>query len=188
MVDVLEGEETEVGKGAVDADIEAEVGRLGVIIVELAMAMAVEHDGAARLLVPRDHRVVAHHHSEVLLQKGRDRRAETHLLDLVDLTEVVLVGADGTVVIALDEELVAGELLQQVAGVFALEEREVAKDVDSVVLVDCASPEVEQPLVMGRDIDRIRIRALGGMLEDVGMTEMQVGREKDLIHCILFFV
>ena len=68
------------------------------------------------------------------------------------------------------------------AGPFALEEREVAKDVDGVALVDSASPEVEQPLVMGRDIHRIRIRAFGRVLEDVGMTEMQVGREIDLIH------
>ena len=181
MVDVLEGEESEVGEGAVDADIEAEVGRQGVVVVEFAVAVPVEHDGAAGLLVPRDHRVVAHHHTEVLFQKGRDRGAETHLLDLIDLTEVVLVGADGPVVIALDEELVAGELFQQMAGVFALEEREVAKDVDGVALVDSASPEVEQPLVVSRDIHRIRIRALGGMLENVGMTEMQVGREVDLI-------
>ena len=182
MVDVLEGEESEVGEGAVDADIEAEVGRQGVVVVEFAVAVPVEHDGAAGLLVPRDHRVVAHHHTEVLFQKGRDRGAETHLLDLIDLTEVVLVGADGTVVIALDEELVAGEFLQQVAGVFALEEREVAKDVDGVALVDSAAPEVEQPLVMGRDVHRIRIRALGGMLEDVEMTEMEVGREVNLVH------
>ena len=181
MVYILEGEETEVGEGAIDADIEAEVGRLSVIVVEFTVAVTVEHDGAAGLLVPRDHRVVAHHHIEVLLQEGRHRGAKTHLLDLVDLTEVVLVGADGTVVIALDEELVAGEFLQQVAGVFALEECEVAKDVDGVALVDCASPEVEQPLVVSRDIHRIRIRALGGMLENVGMTEMQVGREVDLI-------
>ena len=167
MVDVLEGEETEVGKGAVDADIEAEVGRQGIVVVELAVAVPVEQDGATGLLVPRDHRVVAHHHSEVLLQKGRDRGAETHLLDLIDLTEVVLVGADGPVVIALDEELVAGKFLQQVVGGLALEEREVAKDVDGVALVDSASPEVEQPLVMGHDIDRVGIRALGRVFEDV---------------------
>ena len=71
---------------------------------------------------------------------------------MIDLTEVVLVGADGTVVIALDEELVAGEFLQQVAGILALEGREVAKDVDGVTLVDCASPEVEQPLIVSRDV------------------------------------
>ena len=164
MVDVLEGEETEVGEGAVDADIETEVGRLGVVVVELAMAMAVEHDGAAGLLVPRDHWVVAHHHTKVLFQEGRDRGAKTHLLDLIDLTEEVLVGADGPVVIALDEELVAGEFFQQVAVIFALEEREVAKDVDGVTLVDSASPEVEQPLVMGRDVYCVGIRALGECL------------------------
>ena len=111
IIDVLEGEESEVGEGTVDADIEAEVGRLGIIVVKFSVAVTVEHDGSAGLLVPRDHRVVAHHHTEVLLQEGRDRGAETHLLDLIDLTEVVLVGADGTVVIALDEELVAGEFL-----------------------------------------------------------------------------
>ena len=167
IIDVLEGEESEVGEGSVDADIETEVGRQGIVVVELAVAVTVEHDGSAGLLVPRDHRVVAHHHTKVLLQKGCDRGAETHLLDLVDLTEVVLVGADGTVVIALDEELVAGEFLQQVAGIFALEECEVAKDVDGVALVDSAAPEVEQPLVVGRDVHRIRIRALGRVFEDV---------------------
>ena len=178
----------EVGQRPVDADIETEVGQLSIIVVELAVTVAVEHDGAAGLLVPRDHRVVAHHHTEVLLQEGRNGGLEPHLLDLIDLTEVVLVGADGTVVIALDEELVAREFLQQVAGVLALEEREVAKDVDGVALVDSASPEVEQPLVMGRDIDRVGIRALGRVLEDVGMTEMEVGREINLVHTSIIFL
>lgn len=99
----------QVGDGSVDADIEAEVRRQGVVVIELTVAVAVEHDGAAGLLVPRDHRVVAHHHTEFFLQEGRDRWAETHLLDLVDLPEVVLVGTDGAVVIALDEELVVRE-------------------------------------------------------------------------------
>ena len=172
----------EVGEGAINADIEAEVGRLGIIVVELAVAVAVEHYGTAGFLVPRDHRVVAHHHTEVLLQEGGDRGAETHLLDLVDLLEVVLVGADGTVVIALNEELVAGELFQQVTGILALEEREVAKDVDGILLIDCTSPEVEQPLVVGRDIHSVRVRAFRRVLEDVGMTEMEVGSEIDLVH------
>ena len=82
---------------------------------------------------------------------------------------------------------VAGELFQQVTGIFALEEGEVAKDVDGVALVDTASPEVEQPLVVGRDIHSVGIRALGRVLEDVGMTEMQVGREIDLVCHIHFF-
>lgn len=109
------------------------------------------------------------------------RGAETHLLNMVDLTEVVLVGADGPVVITLDEILVVRELLQQVTCVFALEEREVAKDVDSVALVDSAAPEVDQPLVVGRNVDRVGIQAFGRMLEDVGMTEMKVGREVNLV-------
>ena len=41
MVDVLEGEETEVGEGAVDADIETEVGRLSVMVVKFAVAVTV---------------------------------------------------------------------------------------------------------------------------------------------------
>lgn len=145
------------------------------------MAVAVEHDGAARLLVPRDHRVVAHHHTEVFLEEGRNRGTEAHLLDLIDLTEVVLVGTDGTVVIALDEELVTREFFQQVAGILALEKREVAKDVDCVALVDRTSPEVEQPLVVGLDVHRVGIRAVGRVLEDVRVTEMEVGGEIDLI-------
>ena len=179
----------EVGEGAVDTDIEAEVGRLGVVIVKLAMTVAVEHDGAAGLLVPGDHRVVAHHHTKVLLEEGRDGGAETHLLDLVYLTEVVLVGTDGTIVIALDEELMARELLQQMAGLFALEEGEIAKDVDGVLLINRASPEVEQPLVMGRDVHCVGKRALGRVLEDVRVTEMEVGREVDLVcHILNVFV
>ena len=145
------------------------------------MAVAVEHDGAARLLVPRDHRVVAHHHTEVFLEEGRNRGTEAHLLDLIDLTEVVLVGTDGTVVIALDEELVTREFFQQVAGILALEKREVAKDVDCVALVDRTSPEVEQPLVVGLDVHRVGIRAVGRVLEDVRVTEMEVGGEVDLV-------
>ena len=37
IVDVFESEEVEVGKGAVDADIEAEVGRLGVDIYRVGI-------------------------------------------------------------------------------------------------------------------------------------------------------
>ena len=171
----------EVGEVSVNTDIETEVGGLGVVIVELAVAVAVEHDGAARLLVPRDHRVVAHHHTEVFLEEGRNRGTEAHLLDLIDLTEVVLVGTDGTVVIALDEELVTREFFQQVAGILALEKREVAKDVDCVALVYRTSPEVEQPLVVGLDVHRVGIRAVGRVLEDVRVTEMEVGGEVDLV-------
>ena len=171
----------EVGEVSVNTDIETEVGGLGVVIVELAVAVAVEHDGAARLLVPRDHRVVAHHHTEVFLEEGRNRGTEAHLLDLIDLTEVVLVGTDGTVVIALDEELVTREFFQQVAGILALEKREVAKDVDGVALVDSAVPEIEQPLVMSRDVHRVGKRALGRVFEDVCVTEMEVGGEVDLV-------
>ena len=93
----------------------------------------------------------------------------------------MLVGTDGTVVIALDEELVAWEFFQQVAGILALEKREVAKDVDCVALVDRTSPEVEQPLVVGLDVHRVGIRAVGRVLEDVRVTEMEVGGEIDLI-------
>ena len=86
------------------------------------------------------------------------------------------------------EELVAGEFFQQVAGLFALEKREVAKDVDGVLLIDHTSPEVEQLLVVGLDVHRVGIGSVGRVLEDVGMTEMEVGREVDLIHCILFLL
>ena len=58
IIDVFEGEEMEVGEGSVNADIKAEVGRLGVVFVEFAVTMAVEHDRATGLLIPRDHRVV----------------------------------------------------------------------------------------------------------------------------------
>ena len=108
----------EVGEGAINADIEAEVGRLGVVIV----------------------------------------------------------------VVALDEELVAWELLKQMACGLALEEGEVAKDVDGVALIDRALPEVEQPLIVGLDVNRVGMRAIGRVLEDVRVTEMEVSREVDLVH------
>jgi len=53
------------------------------------------------------------------------------------------------------------------AGVFTLEEGEVAKDVDGVALVDSTPPEVEQPFVVSRDINCVRIRPLGRVLEDI---------------------
>lgn len=167
IVDVLEGEETEVGEGAIDADIETEVGRLSVVLIQLAVAVAMKHDGAAGFLVPRDHRVVAHHHTKVLLQEGCDGGSETHLLDLVDLTEVVLVGADGPVVIALDEELVAGEFLQQMPCFLALQKRQIPKDINCVTLIHRTLPQIQQPLIVSRDVHRVRKRALGGVLEDV---------------------
>ena len=34
---------------------------------------------------------------------------------------------------------------------------------------------------MGRDVHRVGKRAFGRVLEDVRMTEMEIGREKDLI-------
>ena len=182
IIDVLEGEEAEVGEGTVDADIETEVGRLSVVFVKFAVAVAVEHDGSAGLLVPSDHRVVAHHHTKVLLQEGRHRGLEPHLLDLIDLTEVVLVGADGTVVIALDEELVAGEFLQQMPCFLALQKRQIPKDINCVTLIHRTLPQIQQPLIVSRDVHRVRKRALGGVLEDVGMTEMQIGREVNLVH------
>lgn len=53
------------------------------------------------------------------------------------------------------------------AGVFTLEEGEITKDVDGVTFVHRAAPEVEQPLVVSRDINCVGIRPLGRVLEDV---------------------
>lgn len=161
VVDVFEGEEMEVGEGTVDANVKAEVWRLDVVIVQFSVTMTVEHDGTTRLLVPRDHRVVAHHHTEIFLEERSDGGTEAHLLDLIDFLEIGLVGTNGTVVIAFDEELVTGELFEQMAGILAFQKCQVAKNIDSVALVDRASPEVQQPLVVRLDIDRVGIRAVG---------------------------
>ena len=51
-----------------------------------------------------------------------------------------------------------------------------------------ATVSLRQQNVVGRDIHRVGIRALGRMLKDVGMTEMEVGSEIDLGHNHLLFV
>ena len=78
----------------------------------------------------------------------------------------------------------AGELLEQVPSILALQEGQVAKDVDGILLIDRASPEVGQPFVVRLDVHRVGKRAIGRVLEDVCVTEMEVGREIDLVFHI----
>ena len=73
------------------------------------------------------------------------------------------------------------------AGFLALQEGQIAKDVDGILLIDRTSPEVQQPLVVRLDVHRVGVRTVGRVLEDVCVTEVQVSGEVDLVHCLKCF-
>ena len=88
--------------------------------------MAMEHDRAVRLRVPRHHRIVAEWQLQILRQERAGGRLDSQIEDLYRSLEIVGVCPYGTVVIALYEKLLSWKLFQQMTGIFALEECEVA--------------------------------------------------------------
>ena len=95
------------------------------MFVELAVAMAMEHDRAVRLLVPRDHRIMAQGELKILSKERACCRLDCQIEYLCRSLEIVRVCPYGTVVIALHEKLLSWKLFQQMTGIFALEECEV---------------------------------------------------------------
>ena len=100
-----------------------------VVLVELAVAMAMEHDGAIWLMIPCDHRIMAESQHKILRQERAGGRLDSQIEDLCRSLEIVGVCPYGTVVIALYEKLLSWKLFQQMTGIFALEECEVAENI-----------------------------------------------------------
>ena len=96
------------------------------MLVELAVAMAMEHDGAMRLMIPCDHRIMAKGQLQILRQERAGGRLDSQIENLCRSLEIVGVCPYGTVVIALYKKLLSWKLFQQMTGIFAIEECEVA--------------------------------------------------------------
>lgn len=99
------------------------------MLVELAVAMAMEHDGAIWLMIPCDHRIMAESQHKILRQERAGGRLDSQIEDLCRSLEIVGVCPYGTVVIALYKKLLSWKLFQQMTGIFALEECEVAENI-----------------------------------------------------------
>ena len=59
------------------------------MIVELAVAMAMEHDGAMRFLVPCDHRIMAEGQHQILRQGRAGGRLDGQIENLCRSLEIV---------------------------------------------------------------------------------------------------
>ena len=70
------------------------------MLVELAVAMTMEHDGAIWLMIPCDHRIMAEGQHQILRQERAGGRLDSQIEDLCRSLEIVGVCPYGTVVIA----------------------------------------------------------------------------------------
>ena len=75
-----------------------------VVLVELAVAMAMEHDGAMRLMIPCDHRIMAKGQLQILRQERAGGRLDGQIENLCRSLEIVEICPYWTVVIALYEK------------------------------------------------------------------------------------
>ena len=117
--------------------VEPQVGRLTVVLVQLAVAMPVQHDRAVGLAVPSQQWIVAQVQHHVLRQPGAHARTDRQVEYLCSGLEIVRVGFDRTIVVTSYEVFTSGQFLQQMPGVFAFEECQIAEDVDHILLVYC---------------------------------------------------
>ena len=83
------------------------------MLVELAVAMAMEHDGAIWLLVPCHHQIMAEGQLQILRQERAGGRLDSQIEDLCRSLEIVGICPYGTIVIALYEKLLSWKLFQQ---------------------------------------------------------------------------
>ena len=80
------------------------------------------------------------------------------------------------------EVFASGQFFQQMPGVFAFEECQIAEDVDHILLVHGRPPKVEQPGVVCRRIVPVGKGPVRLIPEYVPVTEMQIGGKKYPIH------
>ena len=59
------------------------------MLVELAVAMAMEHDGAMRLMIPCDHRIMAKGQLQILKQERAGGRLDGQIENLCRSLEIV---------------------------------------------------------------------------------------------------
>ena len=59
------------------------------MLVELAVAMAMEHDGAMRLMIPCDHRIMAEGQLQILRQERAGGRLDGQIKNLCRSLEIV---------------------------------------------------------------------------------------------------
>jgi len=163
------------GKLPVYAYVESQVGLLAVIFVQLAVAMPVQHDRAVRLAVPCQQRIVAQVQHHVVHQSGAHTWTDRQVEYLCCGLEIVRVGFDRTVMVTGYEVFASGQFFQQMPGVFAFEECQIAENVNHVLLVHGRPPKVEQPGVVSRRIIMVGKRPVRLISGCVPVTEVQVG-------------
>ena len=115
-----------LGEFAIDPNVKTQVVREAVMLVQLTMAVTMEHNGSVWLLIPRDHRIMAESQHKILRQERAGGRLDSQIEYLCRSLEIIGVCPYGTVVIVLYEKLLSWKLFQQMTGIFALEECEVA--------------------------------------------------------------
>ena len=152
------------------------------MFVELAVAMTMEHDRAMRLLVPCHHRIMAEGQLQILRQERAGGRLDSQIEDLCRSLEIVGVCPYGTVVIALYKKLLSWKLFQQMTGIFALEECEVAENIHQVTLSDTGLPQVQHVLIMRLGIYLLSERTVWLVFQYVSVTKVKVCGKKYLVH------
>ena len=92
--------------------------------------------------------------------------------------EIVRVGFDRAVMVTGYEIFASGQLFQQMPGVFAFEECQIAEDVDLVLLVHGRPPKVKQPGVVSLGVVPVGKRPVRLIPEYVPVAEVQIGGKK----------
>ena len=76
------------------------------------------------------------------------------------------------------EIFASGQFFQQMPGVFAFEECQIAEDIDHVLLIHGRTPEVEQPGIVRRRVVPVGKGSVRLIPEYVPVAEVQIGGKK----------
>ena len=152
------------------------------MLVELAVAMTMEHDGAMRLMIPCDHRIMAEGQLQILRQERAGGRLDGQIENLCRSLEIVGICPYGTVMIALYKKLLSWKLFQKMTGIFALEECEVAENIHQVTLSDTGLPQVQHVLIVRLGIYLLSERTVWLVFQYVSVTKVKVCGKKYLVH------
>ena len=84
--------------------------------------------------------------------------------------------------IALNEKLLPWKFFQEMTGIFALEECEVAENIHQVTLSDTGLPQIQHVLIVRLGIYLLSERTVRLVLKYVSVTKVKVCGKKDLVR------
>ena len=166
----------------VQADVESKVRGICIILIQCAVTMTMKHHGPLLLLIPGQHRIMAHHYLKDLFEKGIIIRLKPLLHELTNTLKLFSIRKNCVIMIPFNEILSPGQFLQQLTNCIFLITGQISKQINRISAINRSPPHVKQPRIVLRDILLPDKRSLIGMFQYTCVTEMKICCEEYSIH------